>query len=87
MRKTFIGTVVSTKMNHTAVVEITMRKPHPIYRKLLKTSTRLMADTAKHKVSLGDLVKIEETRPISKYKHFHIVEIIKQSSEREKEEV
>lgn len=86
MRKTFIGTVVSIKMRKTAVVEVARRKPHPVYRKLLKRSTRLMADTHQLPVGLGDVVKIEEAPPLSRNKHFRVVEVVKAFAKSAKEE-
>jgi len=77
MQKIFSGIVVSTKMDKTAVVEVTRRTPHPLYKKLLKRSKKYKADTGDFKVSLGDRVKIIETRPISKDKHFRILEVVK----------
>ena len=77
MQKTFEGKVVSSKMQNTAVVEVTRRKPHPLYKKLLKRSTRFKVETGGYSVNIGDKVKIVETRPISKGKHFKIEEVIK----------
>lgn len=77
MQKIFNGIVVSVKMNKTAVVEVTRRTPHPLYKKLLKRSKKYKVDTGELKISAGDRVKITETRPVSKDKHFKIVEVIK----------
>ena len=77
MQKTFEGKVVSAKMQNTAVVEVFRRKPHPLYKKLLKRSTRFKVETGGHSVNAGDKVKIIETRPISKGKYFKIMEVIK----------
>ncbi|MDO8657252.1 MAG: 30S ribosomal protein S17 [Candidatus Levybacteria bacterium] len=74
--KIFEGVIVSIKMQKTAVVEVTRKKPHPLYRKLLKKSKKYFADSSDFSVSLGDKVKIAETKPISKHKHFEIIEII-----------
>ena len=76
MQKIFNGTVVSVKMNKTAVVEITRRTPHPLYKKLLKRSKRFKVDMGELKISVGDRVRITETRPISKDKHFKILEVL-----------
>ena len=76
MQKTFEGKVVSSKMQNTAVVEVTRRKPHPLYKKLLKRSTRFKVETGGYSVNIGDKVKIVETRPISKGKYFKIMEVL-----------
>lgn len=68
--KTFIGTVVSLKMQGTAVVEVERTVVHPLYKKSLKRSRRLMVDTNSQELSLGDKVKIVGTKPISKNKFF-----------------
>ena len=77
MKKTFEGTVVSVKMQNTAVVEVFRRKPHPLYKKLLKRSTRFKAETGGVSINIGDKVRITETKPISKDKHFKLMEVIK----------
>jgi small subunit ribosomal protein S17 len=77
MQKTFNGKIVSLKMNRTAVVEVTRKRPHPLYRKLLKKESRYKADTGDLTLTLGQKVKIAETRPMSKGKFFKIVEVIK----------
>ena len=77
MQKMLKGIVVSAKMQNTAVVEVFRRKPHPLYKKLLKRSTKFKVETGGYTVSVGDKVKIIETRPISKDKYFKIMEVIK----------
>ena len=77
MQKTFEGTVVSAKMQNTIVVEVFRRKPHPLYKKLLKRSKRYKVETGGYSVSVGDKVKILETKPISKDKYFRVTEVIK----------
>ncbi len=77
MQKTFEGTVVSLKMNNTVVVEIVRRVPHKLYKKLLKRSKKLKADINGLGLKLGDKVKIVEVKPISKTKHFKVMEVIK----------
>ena len=75
MRKILNGVVVSVKMQKTAVVEVSRKKQHPLYKKLLTKSKRYKADMGKFSVSLGDLVKIGETKPISKGKNFEIISV------------
>lgn len=77
MQKMFEGKVVSSKMQNTAVVEVFRRKPHPLYKSLLKRSTKFKVETGGYSVNVGDKVKIIETRPISKDKYFKIMEVIK----------
>lgn len=75
--KIFEGVVVSTKMNKTIVVEITRRTPHPLYKKLIKRSSKFNVDnTGFENVEVGNKVKIVETRPISKNKYFKILSLI-----------
>lgn len=72
MKKTFIGKIVSNKMTNTVVVAIETKVPHPRYGKLLKHTKRLSADTNGIVYSVGDVVKIEEIRPMSKTKNFKV---------------
>ena len=76
MAKVFTGTVISDKMTNTVVVEITDRKPHPLYKKLLKKSKHLKADTNGKDVKAGQTVKITETRRMSKDKYFKVVDVL-----------
>lgn len=71
--KTFIGRVVSTKMDQTAVVVVETKKMHPLYKKRVKKTKKYHAHDELG-VKEGDLVKIIETRPISKTKKWKIVE-------------
>jgi small subunit ribosomal protein S17 len=75
--KIFEGTVVSLKMQNTAVVEVLRKVPHPLYKKMLKRNKKHQADTAGLSLTIGDKVKIVEVRPISKEKHFKVMEKIK----------
>ncbi len=77
MTKKFEGIVKTVSMQKTAVVEVVTKKPHPMYRKLLTYRKTYKADTGKFVVQTGDKVKICETRPLSKDKHFAILEVIK----------
>lgn len=71
-RKTFTGTVVSLKMQRTAVVEVERTVVHPLYKKVLKRSKRYKVDTNSQELNLGDKVKIVEIKPISKGKFFKV---------------
>ncbi|MDE2025429.1 MAG: 30S ribosomal protein S17 [Patescibacteria group bacterium] len=77
MKKTFRGTIVSVKQQKTVVVEMFRKTPHPMYRKLLTRSKKVQADSGDMKLAVGDVVKIEETRPLSKTKNFKVVEVVK----------
>jgi len=75
-RKVRIGTVISNKMNKSIVVAIERRVGHPLYKKYYKRTTKLMAHDENNECSIGDVVKIMETRPLSKRKRWRLVEII-----------
>ena len=79
LRKTRIGTVVSCKMDKTVTVAIERRVPHPIYKKYFKKTTKLMAHDEKKECSVGDKVKIMETRPLSKNKRWRLVQIVEKA--------
>lgn len=72
-KKTFSGTVVSSKMQNTVVVAIQRKVAHKLYRKLIKVTKRIKADTNNIDVKDGDVVVIEQTRPISKNKNFKVI--------------
>lgn len=80
MKKTFEGVIVSVKMAKTVVVKITRKYPHPLYKKLIKRDSHLNVDSGTFTPKAGDRVKIEEVKPISKTKHFKILEVIKDGS-------
>lgn len=77
MKKTFRATVISVKQQKTVVVEIFRRTPHPLYGKLLTRSKKHQADSGDMTLNVGDVVRIEETRPLSKTKHFKVTEVLK----------
>ena len=76
MRKIRTGEVVSTTMDKTAVVELVWKIRHPIYRKQMRRVTKLYLHDPDQQCRIGDLVKIQETRPISKTKHWRLLEIL-----------
>lgn len=77
LRKTRVGEVVSNKMKKTVVVETTTRVPHPKFGKIVKHIKKFYAHDEDQKAQVGDLVRIMETRPLSKLKRWRIVEILK----------
>jgi small subunit ribosomal protein S17 len=79
-RKTVIGKVVSTKMNKTIVVEVTRNFPHRLYRRVMSRSKKFYAHDEKNTAHLGDVVEIEETRPLSKLKRWRLKEVIRRAA-------
>lgn len=75
-KKTFTGKVVSNKMTKTVVVEIERMIRHPVYKKTLKRTGRIKADTNGMEMAVGQYVKIEQTRPVSRDKSFKVIEIV-----------
>ena len=75
-----VGLVVSTKMQKTIVVEIEMRKAHPKYKRVMKSNKKFYAHDEQNSARLGDMVRIRETRPLSKLKRWSLEEIIRRSS-------
>jgi small subunit ribosomal protein S17 len=73
-RKTFRGTVVSNKMKDTVVVSVIRYVKHPKYGKYIRRSKKYKAHDAGNTRAIGDAVTIEETRPLSKDKHFRVLE-------------
>ncbi|AGP31601.1 30S ribosomal protein S17 [Corynebacterium terpenotabidum] len=78
-QKVRTGYVVSDKMSKTIVVELEDRKRHALYGKIMRTNTKVKAHDEDNAAGIGDLVRIEETRPLSKDKHFRLVEIIEKA--------
>ena len=67
-----IGYVVSTKMNKTIVVKVDMLKAHPLYRRVVAKSKKFYAHDEKNEAHVGDVVRLEETRPLSKLKRWRL---------------
>ena len=78
-RKIRIGTVVSDKMQKSIMVAIERKVVHPIYKKYVKRTTKLMAHDEKREAHVGDVVKIMETRALSKRKRWRLVEVVKKA--------
>ncbi len=78
-RKQRAGTVVSDAMTKTIVVEVERRVPHPLYKKVVKSSKRYVAHDEKEEAKTGDTVRIVETRPLSKTKRWRLLEIIEKA--------
>ena len=76
IRKTRIGVVTSNKMTKTITVAVERKVKHPIYGKFVKKTTKFHAHDEKNEASIGDVVRIMETRPLSKTKRWRLVEIV-----------
>lgn len=74
--KTRIGRVVNNRMDKTVVVAVNTLKRFPKYRKTITWAIKYQAHDEKNECQIGDVVKIMETRPISRHKHWRVVEII-----------
>ena len=75
-----VGLVVSTKMQKTIVVEIEMRKAHPKYKRVMKSNKKFYAHDEQNSARIGDVVRIRESRPLSKLKRWSLEEIVRRSS-------
>ncbi len=79
LRKERVGVVVSNKMEKTIVVAAKRKVKHPIYGKFVNKTTKFYAHDEKNDCNIGDLVKVMETRPLSKNKCWRLVEIIERA--------
>jgi len=75
-----VGEVVSTKMQKTIVVAVEMRKAHRKYRKIMRTTKKFYAHDEQSSARMGDVVRIRETRPLSKLKRWSLEEIVRRST-------
>ena len=75
-----VGHVVSTKMQKTIVVEVEMRKAHPKYKRTVRSTKKFYAHDEQNTARVGDMVRIRETRPLSKLKRWNLEEIVRRSS-------
>ncbi|GAB32426.1 MULTISPECIES: 30S ribosomal protein S17 [Gordonia] len=78
-RKERIGYVVSDKMQKTIVVELEDRTRHPLYGKIIRTTSKVKAHDEKGDAGVGDRVRIMETRPLSATKHWRLVEVLEKA--------
>ena len=76
LRKTKIGVVTSNKMTKTITVSVERKVKHPIYGKFVKKTSKFHAHDDKNECSIGDIVRISETRPLSKTKRWRLVEVV-----------
>ena len=78
-RKTRVGKVVSDKMDKTVVVIVADRVAHPVYKKIIKRTYRLKAHDEMNECGVGDIVRLMETRPLSRDKRWRVVEIVEKA--------
>jgi len=78
-RKTRVGRVVSDKMDKTAVVSVERTTRHPLYGKIIRITNKYKVHDPNNECSIGDKVRIMETRPLSKEKRWRLVEIIEKT--------
>jgi len=74
-RKTMVGKVVSENMNKTVVILVERLQMHPLYDRVIKRSKKLLVHDEKNECHVGDLIKVRETRPLSKRKRWLAVEV------------
>jgi small subunit ribosomal protein S17 len=79
-RKLLIGTVVSNKMQKTIVVEVTRKKAHPLYGRVISIRKKFYAHDEKNEAHVGDTVRIEESRPLSRLKRWTLKEVVRKTA-------
>lgn len=78
-RKTKVGVVTSNKMEKTITIAVERRLQHPIYGKFVKKTTKFMAHDENQDCQIGDMVRVMETRPLSKNKRWRLVEVLEKA--------
>ncbi len=76
-----VGRVISDKMDKTVVVAVDYLKPHRLYRKIIRKTNKFHAHDEENACRIGDIVRIEESRPMSKMKRWRVVEIVQRGEE------
>ena len=79
-RKEVIGNVVSNRMHKTIVVQVVRRKSHPLYLRVISKAKKFYAHDEKNEAHVGDVVRLEETRPLSKLKRWRLKEIVRKAA-------
>jgi small subunit ribosomal protein S17 len=82
-RRTKVGRVVSDKMDKTVVVSVERLRRHPIYKRVVRLSSKFKAHDDENAARVGDTVRIEESRPLSREKRWRVVEIVARGSSEE----
>ena len=78
-KKQIVGVVTSTKMDKTIAVKVERRLKHPMYGKFVRKSNKFLAHDEKNDCNEGDIVKIKESRPLSRRKRWSLVEVIERA--------
>jgi small subunit ribosomal protein S17 len=78
--KVLTGTVTSNKMQKTIVVEVTRKKAHPLYKRVISIRKKFYAHDEKNEAHVGDVVSIEESRPLSRLKRWKLKEIVRKTA-------
>ena len=79
-RRQYVGIVIGDKMQKTIIVSITRMAKHPKYNRIIKRHNKFKVHDEKNTAKAGDMVRIEETRPLSKDKRFRLLEIVKKAA-------
>ncbi len=79
LRKERVGVVTSNKMDKTIVISIVERVKHPLYKKIVSRTKKLKAHDENNECAIGDVVRVQETRPLSKDKCWRLVEIVEKA--------
>jgi len=79
-RKLLLGKVVSNKMKKTIVVEVTRKKAHPLYGRVISIRKKFYAHDEKNEAHIGDTVRLEESRPLSRLKRWTLKEIVRKTA-------
>jgi small subunit ribosomal protein S17 len=79
-RKEVVGEVVSNKMHKTIVVQVVRKKSHPFYGRVVSKSKKFYAHDEKNQAHVGDVVRLEETRPLSKLKRWRLKDIVRKTT-------
>jgi small subunit ribosomal protein S17 len=79
-RKEVVGEVVSNRMQKTIVVEVLRRKAHPLYIRVISKAKKFYAHDERNEAHVGDVVRLEETRPLSKLKRWRLKQIIRKTA-------
>ena len=82
-RRTKVGRVVSDKMDKTVVVSVERLRRHPIYKRVVRLSSKFKAHDEENSARVGDTVRIEESRPLSREKRWTVVEVVARGSHEE----
>ena len=82
-RRTKVGRVISDKMDKTVVVSVERLRRHPIYKRVVRLSSKFKAHDEENSARVGDTVRIEESRPLSREKRWTVVEIVARGSHEE----